>query len=178
MAKTKGSSGRTISSPTKVQPIWQIGMLFPDGKKLVKNKCTLNELFNTYQMQIDSMVQMNQRNEMKDIEFKRMCITFDKVENNLEEMTVTMEVTCRDYIVQMKDGKEKVIRGKESYINDYIYSMTFVRNIKKKTTSCPNCGSVLNDAQSSICPSCKAVVIHETENWVLTKKKMLEQSRR
>lgn len=53
MAKTKGTTSRTIMGPTKVQPIWQIGILFPDGKKISKPKCTLNEIFNTYFMGLD-----------------------------------------------------------------------------------------------------------------------------
>ena len=53
MAKTKGTTTRTISRPIKVQPIWQIGILFPDGKKISKPKCTLNEIFLTYFMGLD-----------------------------------------------------------------------------------------------------------------------------
>lgn len=56
MAKAKGNSSRNIVIPTKVQPIWQIGMLFPDGKKVSKSKCTLNELFNTYFINLDNFV--------------------------------------------------------------------------------------------------------------------------
>ena len=56
MAKTKGTTSRTIISPTKVPPIWQIGILFPDGKKIVKSKCTLNELFNTYFINLDNYI--------------------------------------------------------------------------------------------------------------------------
>lgn len=52
MAKTKGTS-RGIVIPTKVSPIWQIGILFPDGKKISKPKCTLNEIFNTYFIGLD-----------------------------------------------------------------------------------------------------------------------------
>lgn len=48
MAKTKGITSRTITTPTKVPPVWQIGIQFPDGRKISKPKCTLNELFNTY----------------------------------------------------------------------------------------------------------------------------------
>ena len=48
MAKTKGITARTISKPTKVTPIWQIGIIFPDGNKIMKPKCTLNEIFLTY----------------------------------------------------------------------------------------------------------------------------------
>ena len=53
MAKAKGITARTITSPTKVPPVWQIGILFPDGKKISKPKCTLNELFNTYFIGLD-----------------------------------------------------------------------------------------------------------------------------
>ena len=53
MAKTKGITARTITTPTKLPPVWQIGILFPDGKKISKPKCTLNELFNTYFIGLD-----------------------------------------------------------------------------------------------------------------------------
>ena len=39
--------------PTKIPPVWQIGILFPDGKKISKPKCTLNEVFNTYFIGLD-----------------------------------------------------------------------------------------------------------------------------
>ena len=55
MAKTKGTS-RGIITPTKVQPIWQIGILFPDGKKISKLKCTLNEIFETYFIGLDKYI--------------------------------------------------------------------------------------------------------------------------
>ena len=38
---------------TKVPPVWQIGILFPDGKKIVKPKCTLNEILETYFLNLD-----------------------------------------------------------------------------------------------------------------------------
>ena len=56
MAKKATISKKVILSPTKVQPIWQIGMLFPDGKKISKPKCTLNEIFNTYFMNLDKYI--------------------------------------------------------------------------------------------------------------------------
>lgn len=44
---------------TKVPPVWQIGMLFPDGRKITKPKCTLNDLFNTYFIGLDKYLQGN-----------------------------------------------------------------------------------------------------------------------
>lgn len=55
MAKAKGITARTITGPTKVPPVWQIGIMFPDGKKVVKHKCTLNDLFDTYFINLDSL---------------------------------------------------------------------------------------------------------------------------
>ena len=59
MAKTKGTSGRTVTTPTKVQPVWQIGMLFPDGKKISKPRCTINEIFNTYFINLEKYLDKN-----------------------------------------------------------------------------------------------------------------------
>jgi len=58
MAKTKGTS-RGAVIPVKTQPIWQIGILFPDGKKISKPKCTLNEIFNTYFIGLDKYLNSN-----------------------------------------------------------------------------------------------------------------------
>lgn len=43
----------TKSAPKRSIPIWQIGILFPDGKKIVKPKCTLDEIFETYFIGLD-----------------------------------------------------------------------------------------------------------------------------
>lgn len=59
MAKTKGITARTVSGPTKVPPVWQIGILFPDGKKISKPKCTLNEIFETYFIGLDKYISKN-----------------------------------------------------------------------------------------------------------------------
>ena len=57
MAKKKTEP--RIIEVTKVKPIWQIGMLFPDGKKISKPKCTLNDLFETYFIGLDKYLGKN-----------------------------------------------------------------------------------------------------------------------
>ena len=49
----RNSSKKSVILPTKVPPIWQIGILFPDGKKIAKPKCTLNEILETYFIGLD-----------------------------------------------------------------------------------------------------------------------------
>jgi hypothetical protein len=56
MPKKSGITKATVQGPTKVTPIWQIGILFPDGKKISKPKCTLNELFDTYFIGLDKYI--------------------------------------------------------------------------------------------------------------------------
>lgn len=49
----KKTSSPKVVIPVKIQPIWQIGIIFPDNKKLTKLKCTLNDLMDTYFMNLD-----------------------------------------------------------------------------------------------------------------------------
>ena len=59
MTKKSTITKATIKGPTKVQPIWQIGILFPDGKKISKPKCTLNDIFDTYFIGLDKYLSNN-----------------------------------------------------------------------------------------------------------------------
>ena len=57
MAKVKESSRGILT--TKSTPIWQIGILFPDGRKISKPKCGLYELFGTYFIGLDKYLKSN-----------------------------------------------------------------------------------------------------------------------
>ena len=59
MPRKKAEPKPRIIKTTKVSPIWQIGILFPDGKKISKPKCTLNEIFNTYFIGLDKYLNYN-----------------------------------------------------------------------------------------------------------------------
>ena len=52
-------SSKTILEKTKSTPVWQIGILFPDGKKISKPRCTLNDIFNTYFIGLDKYLDKN-----------------------------------------------------------------------------------------------------------------------
>lgn len=134
-----------------------------------------DELFNTYKMQVDTMLKIKQRNVMKSFFMNKMNIIDITRNNNIEQMKVVMEVKCTDYVVQEINGKEQVIKGHDDRRMVYDYQMTFVRNIKKITKKCPNCGNKLNDAMSTKCEYCGGIVVHETDHFVLSKKEMLKQ---
>ena len=53
MGRKKIESKPRIIEVTKVPPVWQIGMLFPDGKRISKPKCTINDIMETYFLNLD-----------------------------------------------------------------------------------------------------------------------------
>ena len=56
MARKKVESKPRVIEVTKIPPVWQIGILFPDGKKISKPRCTLNEIFETYFIGLDKYI--------------------------------------------------------------------------------------------------------------------------
>ena len=52
--KSKESTGKVTKIPTKITPYFQIGMLFPDGKKIAKLRLeSIDEVFDTYFLNLD-----------------------------------------------------------------------------------------------------------------------------
>ena len=47
---------KTVNKEKRIVGYYQIGMLFPDGNKIVKPKCDLNELFETYFIKLNSFL--------------------------------------------------------------------------------------------------------------------------
>ena len=111
MAKTKGITARTISTPTKVPAYWQIGMLFPNGQKIAKPRCTLNEIFETYFLNLDKYVGKNITAE--DL--------LSKYKDTFESKGVKIQI---NYI----DSWGHTWKGKEAWPKDY----RFIEYLEKK----------------------------------------------
>ena len=79
MGRKKSESNPRLIEVTKVPPVWQIGILFPDGRKVSKPKCTLNEIFNTYFISLEKYLDKGLTAEELLDKYK---ITFDK--NNIK----------------------------------------------------------------------------------------------
>lgn len=134
-----------------------------------------DELFNSFTFQLESLIVNKQRNVMEDIVFDKMSIRFIGTVNDIEQLKVVMEVHTKDYIVQTKGKKEVVVRGNKNLINDYIYELTFVKNRVRKLNYCPNCGNKISKGMSEKCKYCDAILVHETNTYVLSKIQMLSQ---
>ena len=169
--KTPKLEKELFNTYKKIELAWAQNDLEPVRKLLT------DELFNNYQMLVDTMLKLKQRNIMEDIDLIRMNVIDVSRANNIETVQVVMEVTCIDYVVKDVDGKEEHLKGYKNRKMIYDYEMTFVRNIKKITKKCPNCGNKLNDAMSTKCEYCGGIVIHETDHFVLSKKEMIRQDK-
>lgn len=133
-----------------------------------------DEMFNTYRMQLETLRVKNQKNIMEDITLKNVYITNIIKENNKEIIDVIMNVTCKDYLIDITT--KKVLRGNKDKVWNYEYKLSYMRTIVfKNTDTCPNCGAPLNYGQSVKCEHCGTIINRETDNFVLIDKKMLKQ---
>lgn len=142
-----------------IQNAW----MYFDYDKL-RTKLT-DELYNQYEMQLDTLKVKNQQNVMEKITYHDAMITNVTEENNQITVVLEMKVSFYDYIVQDK----QVVRGnkhKKIYMH---YELTFVSN-KQAPSTCPNCGAKLTDKASQKCPYCNSTISNVSKDWVLSKK--------
>ncbi len=130
-------------------------------------KMLTDELYNQYEMQLDTLKVKNEKNVMSDFELKDSTIT--SIIKNDDKVTVTAEfiIEFYDYITL----NEKVVRGNSNAKVIQHYEMTFVCNINKSNNKkCPNCGAPLDDSASKVCEYCGSVITSLSDKWVLSKK--------
>lgn len=132
-----------------------------------------DEIYNMYSMQLETLKVKNQQNIMNKISCIKSYISEILIENNIETVKSILKVTCYDYII---NNNGKVIRGNKYKKNIYTYKITFERNLyNKNITNCPNCGKKININSSGKCNYCNSTIINKENNWIMTKKEMLNQ---
>lgn len=130
-------------------------------------KMLTDELYNQYEMQLDTLKVKNEKNVMDGFELKDAMIT--NIVKNDDKVTVTTEFVIEfyDYITL----NEKVVRGNKNNKMTVHYEMIFVCNINKSNDKkCPNCGAPLDDSASNVCTYCGSVITSLSDKWVLSKK--------
>ena len=138
--------------------------------KTLKDKLT-NELYNQYEMQLETLKTKNEKNIMKDIKYTDSYVVKLTEENDVVSMSIILVVEQKDYIE--KDGK--CVRGDSSKINYMKYRITYISNLKDVKKKCPNCGNSLKDVAGQTCPSCRSVITFTPKKWVMAKKEVIEQ---
>jgi len=137
-------------------------------------KCTTDEMYNMYLMQLDTLKVKNQKNIMYDIKYLNSSIKERYEENGQETIVMNMNVSCYDFIIDAKTNK--VVRGSVSKLHIYSYELTFVRTKEIKNIDiCPQCGAPVEGNNSGVCEYCKSTLISNNYTLVMSKKKMISQ---
>ena len=137
-------------------------------------KCTTDEMFNMYLMQLDTLKVKNQKNIMYDIKYLGSNIKERYEENGQETIVMTMNVSCYDFIIDTRTNK--VVRGSASKLNIYNYELPFVRTKENKNVDiCPRCGAPVEGNNSGVCEYCRSTLINNNYTLVMSKKKMISQ---
>lgn len=135
---------------------------------------TTNELYNQYQMQLETLKVKGQKNVMKDFKYIDGKI-LNIVESN-NKVIVTVEIVTKFYDYIIEESTNKVVRGNARKTITIFYRMKFVRDINiDEIIHCPNCGAELRKTSTNVCEFCKTIITKESEEWLLAEKECLSQ---
>lgn len=130
-----------------------------------------DELYNQYEMQLDTLKVKNECNIMSDFTYHHGVITGITEENNQIIVTINLLVSFYDYI----DAGGVVVRGSSSRKVKMLYEMTFISDINNNIDKCPHCGAGITKDASQRCEYCGCVITNVSDKWVLSKKKAIAQ---
>lgn len=107
----KSKKPSMIVIPTKVPSYYSIGIYFSDGRKLVKQKCSQRELFETYFLGLDKYLG-------KPIEAEQL---FDAYQNKYKESDIKVVIQYHDSWGHLWKGK--VAWPREVHFINYLKEM-------------------------------------------------------
>ena len=136
-----------------------------------------DEMYNMYQMQIETLIEDDQINVMSNFEFVCGRVQYMETTNNDETYKIILCVNCKDYIKSASNNK--VISGKKNATITYIYELTFIRNTNSnKAINCPSCGALVDNQMSATCPYCNNSLLLTSSSITLSNKQILKQFKR
>lgn len=141
--------------------------------KFVKSLLS-DDLFSIYSNQISTMNVSKIKNIISDIEFVAGRVNDAYQKDDTVIFEIVLEVNCKDYIID--ETSRDVIIGSSDIINNYLYELTFVRNLNVNIINCPCCNSELTVTGNNFkCIYCNTVIKRKGNNLVLMSKKLLNQ---
>lgn len=143
----------------------------------VKDKIT-DEMFNMYQSELDALEIKGEQNIMKDFTLKSNYLKDVVKQNDNITITTCYVIDFYDYIVEQSTGK--VLRGSSTTKMRVTYEMKFRKTLDEKLTvdKCPCCGAEIKQLNGSgTCEYCGSKIVSENSKWVLTDKKITNQTR-
>ena len=131
------------------------------------------ELFEQHNKQLQEYIRLGRINVIENIDIIDAYLHKLVVDNNFQNLTVSMRVTMNNYVIDEKSGK--VIIGNKKKVIDNIYLLTFTRSSGIKTNMvngfvmniCHNCGATVRSENAGKCEYCGSIIYTDEFNWVL-----------
>lgn len=130
-----------------------------------------DELYNQYNLQLETLKVKNQVNVMKDFTYYDMGIKNASLYDDELTVTTEMKVSFIDYISR----NNRSVRGSSKKKIFMHYQLKYVCKINNNVDTCPHCGAKINNSASQVCNYCKGTISGISSDWVLSKKQALHQ---
>lgn len=131
------------------------------------SKNLTNELYNQYEIQLETLKIKKQKNVIGESALKDKEITGIKEENNIIEITVEMIISLKDYI----EENGIVVRENKNTIITHHNVFKFVTSKNSDDSECPNCSAPITDIGSQRCDYCNSIISRVGNKWILSKKR-------
>ena len=130
-------------------------------------------LFVQHKTQLDEFIKNHTINKMENVCVNDAYFYEYKVEGKYEYLTVYMNTSYNDYMVDEETGK--VVKGDPKVTYEVKYLAKFMRtvgvttgqNSNASTTKCPNCGAPVDVNAAGECAYCGTVITNGDHDWVL-----------
>ena len=133
----------------------------------IRELCT-DELYNSYISQLDTLKLKKGKNVMSDFQQNSIKITNVKEEAGNIVVTVYLNVSFYDYVINTVSGDVTRGTNQRKLTNNYI--LTFVKSKDAVADKCPNCGAPIKGNTSSKCEYCGSTIVTDAKDYVLSKK--------
>lgn len=152
----------------KIQNAWTARDLTPVRHLLC------DELYNMYQMQLDTLIENKQINIMENMNLYSGRILLKSSSKKGNKLQVLVTVSLNDYIVNEKT--KAVVKGEKNRKIACVYELTFVKSKSEVLVqNCPSCGAKVENNMSTQCPHCTSSLLMQADHYTLTNKRILDQ---
>jgi len=137
-------------------------------------------IYERFQLQLKMQRESFLRNIMQDVVVHSSAVLVTESDAFFDTLHVRITASAIDYTEDIRNGK--TVQGDKNSPKTFSEVWSFLRRPSARTLQkpgliegfCPNCGTPLEIADSTVCPSCRAVINSGEYDWVLAEITQLE----